>query len=130
MTYKAEKSEGIDRPFVPKGIYKAKFLGINDKDVPDGEFGKRLAFMYEINEGDHKGKVLNTVANARFTDNTRAGKMYKDMAGKEELEEGEEIDIESLIGKVFEVLTETLQNDFGKYSVVSEIIKEVKEGSK
>jgi hypothetical protein len=128
MEYKVEKSEGFEKPLVPKAVYKAKFTGIN-KEIPKGEYGERIGFMYEIQEGEHKGNVLQTIANAKVTNKTRAGKMFKGMLGRD-LKEGENIDPQTLIGKVFEILTETLKSDFGDYSVVSEVIREVKEGSK
>lgn len=129
MEITINKSQEINRPKIQKRVYQAKFKGINDKDIPDGEYGKRVAFIFELVEKDYEGIELSTVANARYTPNTRAGKFLSAMLGRA-IEPEEKINIDSLVGKVYEVLTDNLVNDYGEYSVIKEIIREVKEGSK
>ena len=127
MEIQVTKGEKIEKAVVPKRVYKAVFINVKE-DIPDGEYGPRIGFAFKIKEGDHAGVELTTIANNKFTENTRAGKILASMLGRE-LVGDEKVDLALLYGKVYEVLTETLHNDYGDYSVVSEVIRLVDVGT-
>ena len=41
-----ESGKGFERPHIAEGLYEAKLLEV--KDISDGQYGKRVAFVYEI----------------------------------------------------------------------------------
>ncbi len=43
----SEGSKNFERPHVEEGLYEAKLKEV--KDISDGQYGKRIAFIFSIN---------------------------------------------------------------------------------
>lgn len=63
----------------PAGLYKARFLGI--EEMMHAEYGAGLRFDFEVTEGPQQGKRAVRITGAKPTPRNAAGRMLCDLAG-------------------------------------------------
>ena len=90
---------------IPEGVYKAK---LKDIEEGTGEYGDYVKFTFEIAEGEYKGITRNSVASKKIskTSSGKASKLYDYVKAltKTTPITGEDIDLESLIGKECQII--------------------------
>jgi hypothetical protein len=95
------ESGGFERPHIEEGLHKAKLLEV--KEISDGQYGKRVAFIYEV-EAEGKKVELSHICYVpeKATPENKFGKVL--IAHGVEL--GNEVDTDPLIGTMVRVMVE------------------------
>lgn len=106
MTYTESQFE------MPNGKYLARFLGVSMRDLKPGEKPKigqdgnpmppAMTWNFEIIEGEQAGKRSDRLTGRVPTAKNGCGKMLAAISDKI-LEEGEEVDIDAFIGRVYRI---------------------------
>lgn len=121
---------GNKRSWVPPGAYRVKVNNI-EKKTP---FGDRpvLEFLFEIVSGDHKGVELRGFCNANyetFSENTKLYQWHAAVTG-DELEPGDELEINVFFDKILEVeveekISKKTKNKFSNVTKILGVIGEL-----
>ncbi len=87
---------------IPEGVYKAALVEVLEDT---GDFGDYLKLTFEITDGEQEGTTRTMIASKKFSKskgrNAKASKLYDVVKAltKIEPDEGQELDVEDLIGK-------------------------------
>src|SRR5262245_39752067 len=87
----------------PVGTYQAKFVGVEDRE--SDQYGAGLEWKFEIVEGEFTGKVVSRTTAPAPTAKNSCGKLINQLAGGT-VAIGQEVDIDSFVGRVYSVLIE------------------------
>lgn len=108
---------------IPEGLYKASVKEISEGT---GQYGDYLKFIFEITEGEHKGVTRSAVAAKKLskTKDGKASKLFEFVKAlsKKELDSGESLDLEGLVGTACHIL---VKNDKEKDGIVFQTISAV-----
>lgn len=112
MTITFSRSAAAD---IKNGIYSAKFLGC--EEGPEGNYGPTARWNFEIQDEDTV-VPLDALTGLKAGPRSKAGQFLAAIIGRQ-LEVGESIDPDTLIGKKVKVLIE--QNEKG-YPTISKLM--------
>ena len=111
MKMKAEESYGFERPHIPEGLHHAVFLNISE--APDGKFGARVALDFAVYYSKTQKPVkIGRVFGKKLTPKSQLWEALEAIGA--ELEVGEEIDINTLVGRKCRVMIEDYKDNEGK----------------
>ena len=127
MEFNIKKSEDFKNTVVPEGEYQTVLVKIDSERIPAGEYGKRLAFDFEITSGEFKDLIVSSIVYDNFTERSRAGKLVMKMAGKDIIDEDFKVDAVDLLNKAYRVFIETIpaKGDRQAYSVIGKVLGRV-----
>ena len=109
---------------IPEGLYQAVLKLVEEGS---GEYGDYVKFTFEITEGEHKGVTRNSVASKKLS-KTKSGKAsklydYVKALSKSTPKTGEELDVETLVGKKCQILVKDGKEKDGiLYQVISAVM--------
>jgi len=110
-----EKSDEFERPCIPEEYYTATLKEV--KDIKDGEYGPRIAFVYTIDSEEVDLAITCYTKNPASKEN-KLGQII--IAHGVELND-EEIELDSLVGTKAKVLVENYEIDGVKASGISKV---------
>ena len=94
----------------PAGFYRGKFLTVETTEHE--EYGGGLKFVFEVNDGDHKGEQATRITSSSPTPKNAAGRMLSGLTG-ETLTPGMKIDLSPFVGREYLLQVETTSNGAG-----------------
>ena len=109
-----ESNKNFETPKIEEGLYTAKLLEV--KEIKEGQYGKRVAWIYEILANQTKLAHITYVPEQANPEN-KFGKVL--LAHGVDL--GSEVETETLIGTNVRVMVEDYKNDDGE--IASSITK-------
>lgn len=83
---------------VEPGVYRVRFVDLKETNHP--EFGAGLCWSFEVVAGPSEGKFVERNTGCVPTANSACGRILTDILGREG-KEGEEIDTNALIGRLY-----------------------------
>lgn len=92
----------------PVGVYKAKFVGV--EETTHDEYGAGLKFVFDIIAGDHAGEQATRITQPKPTPKNACGRMLAGISG-ETLKPGVTIDLAPHVGETFMIQVEETKND-------------------
>lgn len=100
---------------VPAGSYLAKFLGYESTTT---EFGDCLRWQFEVVNGQHTGSRTSRITGLSPTTKNACGRVLSGITGKP-LTAGEDIDLESFIGRTYWIVVVNTDSGGTKVESVS-----------
>ena len=91
----------------PAGVYKAKFVGVEETE--HDEYGAGLKFVFEVTSGDHAGEQATRITGTKPTPKNACGRMLAGISG-ESLKPGCQIDLAPHVGTEFMLQVEETPN--------------------
>ncbi len=111
MKIKAEESNGFERAHISEGLHHAVFLNISD--APDGKFGARVALDFAVYFSKTQKPVkIGRVFGKKLTPKSQLWEALESIGA--DIEVGEEIDINALMGRKCRVMIEDYKDNEGK----------------
>lgn len=87
---------------VPPGAYTGIFRGYEHVDAT-ADMGPGVRWRWEVSGGAHAGRIVNRITGLKPNPKNACGKILAGLAGKA-LSEGESVDIDSYIGKLYTIM--------------------------
>ncbi len=129
---KGQESKKWNPVEVPENLYAARISRLEKTSITDAKTKEErncIEVMWEIVEGDHKGKELSYLCTALLTEKSKLGELVNKLTGTK-ITKDTDYDLgELLVGKIAKVFAEKKSkvDQDGKpfnYSVVNKIVKE------
>jgi len=94
---------GAGRSTVPEGLYKARFIAVEETEHE--EYGSGCKWIFKISEGEHKGEQATRITSPTPTPKNACGRMISGALG-ENLKVGSKVDLEPYIDREYLVQVE------------------------
>ena len=117
----SEGSKNFERPHVEEGLYEAKLKEV--KDISDGQYGKRVAFIFSIN---HKEKDVELSHIAYVPEVATPDNKFGKVLQAFNVDLGKEFDTDSLIGNSVRVMVEDYEYEEDSKKKIASSISKVK----
>jgi hypothetical protein len=120
MQFETGESKPYERVRIPEDYYLAVFKGI--REVKDGKFGKRVAFLFEVDVDNTKVELATIAYNKKATPKNYIGTILFALGAKVD---GTQADTDKLIGNKCRVAVDdyTYKTLDGKDATASTITK-------
>jgi hypothetical protein len=105
---------------LPPGLYVGKLLDIEPRESTNGDEYRR--WSWEILEGPHAGQKVYANTSTNFGPQAKARQWVENILERE-LEAGEPIDIEDLVGSKHHLMVENVKRDGRTFDNVSAVHK-------
>jgi hypothetical protein len=116
-----EGSKNFERPHVEEGLYEAELKEV--KDISEGQYGKRVAFVFEVLIKDKKAELSHiTYVPEIATPENKFGKVLQAFG----CDLGSEIETDSLKGSSVRVMVEDYEYEEDKEKKIASTISKVK----
>jgi hypothetical protein len=102
---------------LPPGLYVGKLLDIESRESANGEYKR---WSWEILEGPHTGQKVYANSSTNFGPQAKARQWVENVLGRE-LEAGEHVDIEDLVGGKHHLMVENVKRDGRTFDNVSAV---------
>lgn len=100
---------------VPAGSYLAKFTGYEETN---NDYGDGLRWQFEVASGPIKGSKTSRITGPLPTPKNSCGRVLSGILGKP-LTPGEDIDLDSLVGKTYLIVVTTTDSGSTRVDTVS-----------
>jgi len=114
-----EGSKNFEKPKIEEGLYSAKLIEV--KDISDGQYGKRVSFIYRVSPSDTELALVCYVPEIATPEN-KFGKTL--IAHGVDL--GKEIETDALVGTEVRVMVEDYDYEEDKVKKTASSISKVK----
>jgi hypothetical protein len=104
---------------LPQGLYVGEFLGIEARESTNGEYRR---WGWEILEGTYAGRKVYANTSTNFGPQAKARQWVENIVGRE-LEAGEQIDVNDLVGGKHHLMIENVKRDGRTFDNVSAVHK-------
>ena len=104
---------------LPQGLYVGGFLGVEPRESTNGEYRR---WSWEILEGTYAGRKVYANTSTNFGPQAKARQWVEQILGQE-LEAGEEVRIEDLVGGKHHLMVENVKRDGRTFDNVSAVHK-------
>jgi hypothetical protein len=108
-----------DYEALPPGLYVGKLLHIESRESANGEYRR---WSWEILDGPHAGQKVYANSSTNFGPQAKARNWVENILGRE-LEAGEQIGLEDLIGGNHHLMVENVRRDGRTFDNVSAVHK-------
>jgi len=117
-----EGSKNFERPHIEEGLYEAKLKEV--KDISDGQYGKRIAFIFTVVYEEKKEIELSHIAYVpdTATPDNKFGKVLQAFG----FDLGKEIDTDPLVGVSVRVMVEDYEYEEDSKKQTASSISKVK----
>jgi len=105
MTMQFEVAQGGGPP---AGVYRAKFVEVEETE--HDEYGKGKKFVFEVVSGEHAGEQATRITGPTPTPKNACGRMLAGISG-ETLKPGITIDLAPHVGETYMLQVEETKND-------------------
>jgi hypothetical protein len=95
---------------VPPGAHKAVFKALMPCETSKGE---AFRWVFEVVEGDHKGKIASDLSDRKVTTLNKCGRWLCALSGKP-LADGTSVNPDDYVGKKYLVIVEAKENGRNK----------------
>jgi len=109
--------EAVDYEPLPPGLYVGKLLDIEPRESANGEYRR---WSWEILEGPHAGSKVYANTSSNFGPQAKARQWVENIMGRE-LEEGEQVGAEDLVGEKHHLMVENVKRDGRTFDSVSAV---------
>jgi hypothetical protein len=102
---------------LPTGLYIGKLLGVEPRESANGEYRR---WSWEVLDGPEAGRTVYANTSTNFGPQAKARQWVENVLGRE-LEAGEQIGIEDLVGDKHHLMVENVKRDgrtFDNFSAV------------
>jgi hypothetical protein len=105
---------------VPEGNYYAEWISVEDYQDTEKRYGPGIKWSWRIiqGQGEHSGKTLSRITQAKPTPSNACGKMIVALLGRTP-KEGEAVDLSHLVGKKYLCKVAKTQNGGVRVETVS-----------
>lgn len=104
---------------LPAGLYVGKLLDIEPRESANGEYRR---WSWEILDGPYAGQKVFANSSTNFGPQAKARRWIENVLGRE-LEGGEQIGVEDLVGDKHHVMVENIKRDGRTFDNVSAVHK-------
>ena len=104
---------------LPPGLYVGKLLDIEPRESANGEYRR---WSWEILEGSYAGQKVYANTSTNFGPQAKARQWVENILGRE-LEAGEQVGIEDLVGGKHHLMIENVKRDGRTFDNVSTVQK-------
>jgi hypothetical protein len=104
---------------LPPGLYVGELLDIESRESANGEYRR---WSWEILDGPYEGQKVYANTSTNFGPQAKARQWIENVLGRE-LEAGEEIGIEDLLGDKHQLVVENVKRDGRTFDNVSAVHK-------
>jgi hypothetical protein len=104
---------------LPPGLYIGELLDVESRESDNGEYRR---WSWEIVEGPHIGQKVYANSSTNFGPQAKARQWVENILGRE-LEAGERIDIDDLVGGKHHLMVENVKRDGRVFDNVSAVHK-------
>jgi hypothetical protein len=104
---------------LPAGLYVGKLLDIEPRESANGEYRR---WSWEILDGPYAGQKVFANSSTNFGPQAKARRWIENVLGRE-LEGGEQISVEDLVGDKHHVMVENIKRDGRTFDNVSAVHK-------
>ena len=104
---------------LPPGLYIGKLLDVEPRESANGEYRR---WSWEVHDGPEAGRTLYANTSTNFGPQAKARQWVENVLGRE-LEAGEQIGIEDLVGDKHHLMVENVKRDGRTFDNVSAVHK-------
>jgi hypothetical protein len=104
---------------LPAGLYVGKLLDIESRESANGEYRR---WVWEIVEGPYAGRKVYANTSTNFGPQAKPRRWVENLFGRE-LEAGEQVGVEDLVGDKHELIVENVKRDGRTFDNVSAVHK-------
>ena len=117
--FETGEAKPYERTRIPDEIYSASFKGV--RDIKDGKFGKRVAFLFEVEYEGKSVELAKLVYAKKATPKNDIGSVLIALGCKLD---GKQVDTDKMIGTKCRVVVEDYEySDNGQKKIASTISK-------
>jgi len=107
---------------LPPGLYVGKLLDIESRKSANGENGEYRRWSWDVIEGPHAGRKVYANTSTNFGPQAKARQWVENILDRE-LEAGEQVGIEDLVGGKHHLMIENVKRDGRTFDNVSAVHK-------